>query len=404
MPILTAAALLLPGFARAGEEPDGDGLRFAADGSFTIMLLSDAQDTQYPPAFLTRSIEAVLSSYEVDLVVLLGNQLEGGSPVLRIGNNAKNVEKALTRLLDPLKEAGRPFAFVYGSQDYLAPLGMDNQTAIYRRYDNCVTPAFDESGAYYLDVYPYQGDAAALRLYFFASGPDFGDSGQGAASQEQVAWYTQTSSALRAQSGMETVPAVAFVHAPVAEVYGLFTEVPADTPSALARGGKSYLPNKKRIFIGAANEAPSPAAYNYGLYGALVAQGDVFLLMSGSDHNNSFIGALGGIDLGAAPGSSYTSYGGAEERGVRLLRFYEDDVRSYDTIHVRYADFLQTRGLSALRYYLSTTSRIPNYVKTLASFLLLLAAIALIARLAIRAARRPRPAEEGGDPGFDDAL
>lgn len=391
-----------PALTRAEDTAPDDALRFGEDGSFTVLLLADAQDTQYPPAYLLRSIEAILNNYDVDLVVLLGDQLEGSSPVLRLGNGARNVERALSYILTPLKDAGLPFAFVYGNHDYEAPLSIERQEALYRGYDNCLAPAFDESGAYYLPLYPQQGDTAAMNLFFFESGPDYTRGNYSAVSEEQVAWYIETSSRLRAENGGEAIPAVAFSHVPVAEIYELFTEVPKGTPDALTRHKKSYLPNDERILIGEANEAPCPSEANFGLFDAFLSQGDVFLAMSGHDHVNSFIGSFMGIDLGTAPGSTYTSYGSKAMRGVRLLRFYEDDVSSYTTTHVRYADLVQTGGLSAIRYYLSTTTLLPNAAKTVLLLALLLTAIILMIRYIVRSGKHAKPPAAEPDSGFDD--
>lgn len=399
---LAVCLLGLPALAHAEDTPPDDALRFKEDGSYTILLLADMQDTQYPPVYLLRSIEALVNNYEVDLVVLLGDQLEGASPVLRLGNGAKNAEKALAYILSPLKDAGLPFAYVYGNHDYEAPLSLERQEAFYRGYDNCIMPAFDESGAYYLSLYPEEGETAALNLYFFASGPDYTKGNYSAVSEEQVAWYIETSDRLRAENNGHITPAVAFSHVPVAEIYELFTEVPRGTPGALTRRQKSYLPNESRILIGEAHEAPCPSEANFGLFDAFLAQRDVFLAMSGHDHVNSFIGTWQGVDLGTAPGSTYTSYGSKEMRGARLLRFYEDDVSSYTTIHVRYADLIQTGGLSAIRYYLSTTTLLPNAVKTVLLFALLLAAIGLTIRMIVRPARQKKPPQPEIDSGFDD--
>ena len=395
-------SLLFPATAHATDDPSVQ-LQFGEDGTFTIMLLSDTQDTQYPPVYLLRSIEAVLNNYEVDFIVLLGDQLDGRNPVLRIGNSEKNVERALNYILSPLLYAGQPFVFIYGSNDYEAPLSIEKQTGIYRSYSNCVTPIIDQSGAYYLSVYSHETNEMKLNLYFFESGPKV-SSGYGAVSAEQVAWYRNVSTTLFHQNDKQTIPAIAFQHVPVAEIYELFSEVPINSPASLKRNGKHYLPDESRIFSGEIGEAPCPSDENYGLFDAFIEQGDVFLVFCGHDHLNSFIGSVRGIDLGSAPGSSYTSYGNAEVRGVRLLRFYEDDVTSYDTIHVRYSDFVQTDGLSMVRYYLSTTTLLSNAIKTLLFFLLLLTAIALIIRMLVFAKKYPisdLKKEDGPDSSFE---
>jgi len=81
---------------------------------------------------------------------------------------------------------------------------------------------------------------------------------------------------------------------------------------------------------------------------------------------------------------------------------FEDDVSSYTTIHVRYADLVQTGGLSAIRYYLSTTTLLPNAVKTVLLLALLLTAIILTIRHIVHPSKRIKPPVEELDSGFDD--
>jgi hypothetical protein len=87
----------------------------------------------------------------------------------------------------------------------------------------------------------------------------------------------------------------------------------------------------------------------------------VFLTVNGHDHINSFIGSVKGIDIANAPGSSYTSYGSEEIRGVRLFRFSEYNVRDYETLHVRYSDYNTPQSWGPLKYFFSTTSSMPFY-------------------------------------------
>jgi hypothetical protein len=175
------------------------------------------------------------------------------------------------------------------------------------------------------------------------------------------------SAALHTENDNQALPAVAFYHIPIPEVYDLFSEVSKDTEGAFkgvgVGSGKYYLPDYDKIFTGDVNESPCPSSENNGLFDAFVENGDVFLSVNGHDHINSFIGSLHGIDLASAPGSSYTSYGDTDVRGVRLFRFTEHCVKNYETIHVRYSDYNTPSSYGFLRYYFSTTTAIPNAAK-----------------------------------------
>ena len=123
--------------------------------------------------------------------------------------------------------------------------------------------------------------------------------------------------------------------------------------------------------------------------------GDLYveLTVSGHDHVNSFIGTLRGVDIASVPGSSYTSYGESDIRGVRLFRFSEYNVQDYATIHVLYSDYDTPASYGYVRYYLTTTTKIYNAVKVVVLALVLLAALIVLTVVFVRRRkRRPQPA------------
>ncbi len=380
---LSLIAGLVPAERARAEESDEPRLSFGEDGTFTVLILSDLQDTQFTTKLVVSGETHVLQDYPADLIVLLGDQLEGASPLLRLGSGAKNCDNALRTLLDPIAETGIPFAVVFGNHDYDAPISVRKQAEIYESYDNCIAVSFGknatEDGAFMLPVYLNDSDEKGMALYFFDSGSYLANGDYDTVSAEQVAWYGEQSAALKEENDGQALPAVAFCHIPLPEVYQLLTEVPKGTKGALKGvgigAGKYYLPDEDNLFVGEINEAPCPSSENNGLFDAYLEHGDVFLTVSGHDHINSFIGSVEGIDIASAPGSSYTSYGAQDVRGVRLFRFTDHNVRDYETLHVRYSDYNTPASFGFLRYYFSTTTGIYNAVKVVIGALLLIAAI-----------------------------
>ncbi len=410
---LMVGCLLLGAFfcanTAAAEEPRDAGLSFDEDGTFTVLLYADAQDTQLTSTYLTRALRNVLSVSDVDLVILLGDQLEGSSPLLHIGSGYENVRRAIDNVLSPVVDAGIPFAYLFGNHDYDAPLSAKFQMELYDAYPLCLTKS-DEAGVadksvFMLPVKTYDGLSTALCLYLFDSGNLLPDGNYAAVTADQVAWYNGQSAAMRAENGDRPVPSAAFLHIPVQEVYELFTEVPKGTAGAFKGVGFQretwFLPDSDKIFLGDVNESPCPSSENNGLFDAFVGNDDVFLVAAGHDHVNSYIGSLRGVDLLAAPGSSYTSYGSREMRGVRLIRFREDNPKSYDTIHVPFSDYDGVKGLNWPYYYLVTTTRIPNAAKVAVVALILVAAIVWLSVSLFRQSKKP-PLPEGKDDDFDD--
>ena len=389
---------LLPAFTTAhAEESAPTSLSFGSDGTFTVLILSDLQDTQFTTKLVVSGETHALKDYPADLIVLLGDQLEGPSPVLRLGNGAKNCEDTLRTLLAPVAESGIPFVVVFGNHDYEAPLSIAEQVKIYESYDNCLAVSFGKDstkdGAFVLPIKLYNSDVVDMALYFFDSGSYIANGDYDTVSKEQVAWYNEQSAAFKAANDGQALPSAAFCHIPLPEVYNLLTEVPKGTKGAFkgvgVGAGKYYLPNEDKIFTGAVNEAPCPSSENNGLFDAYLANGDVFLTVNGHDHVNSFIGSVEGVDIASAPGSSYTSYGDEDVRGVRLFRFTEFNVRDYETLHVLYSDYNTPVSFGYLRYYFSTTTGIYNAIKVVLSILIVIVAIVVtIIVVTVRKKRR----------------
>jgi len=407
------AVCLLPAFSVAKAEGTGDTrLTFGADGTFTVLILSDLQDTQYTTQLVQSSSRGVIADYPADLIVLLGDQLEGPSPVLRFGNGEQNCKQAIETLLKPVIDSGIPFAVVFGNHDYETPMSVREQAKIYESYATCVGVSYGrsstEDGAYVLPIYERGSDRRVMALYFFDSGSYLPNGDYNTVSKEQVDWYNEQSAAFRTENDSQALPSVAFCHIPLPEIYNLFTEVDKGTKGAFkgvgVGAGKYYLPNDERIFTGDVNESPCPSSENFGLFDAYRQNGDVFLTVNGHDHVNSFIGNVDGVDFASAPGSSYTSYGREDTRGVRLFRFTEHCVKDYETLHVRYSDYNTPASFGFLRYYLSTTTGIYNAIKVVLLFVILLAALVVLIVLIARKKKHAPAAELVAEPSdeFDD--
>ncbi len=412
--ILMLGVCLLPlsGVAHA-EGNDALRLNFGDDGRFTVLILSDLQDTQFTTELVVSGETHVLQDYPADLIVLLGDQLEGPSPVLRLGDGAKNCEDTLRTLLAPVEATGIPFVVVFGNHDYEAPISIREQVKIFESYDNCLAVSFGknstEDGAFVLPIYPKGSELPAMALYFFDSGSYLANGDYDTVSAEQVAWYNEQSAAFRAANDNRALPSAAFCHIPVPEVYQLLTEVPKGTKGALkgvgVGKGKYYVPNETAIFTGEVNEAPCPSSENNGLFDAYLANGDMFLTVNGHDHINSFIGSVEGVDIANAPGSSYTSYGAEDTRGVRLFRFSEHNVRDYETLHVLYSDYNTPQSYGPIRYYFSTTDGIYNAIKIALCILVVVAAIVTtIIVLSVKAKKRKAAALAAAQESTPDAA
>lgn len=388
--ILLLGVCLMPAFSSASaEEAAAADLRFGSDGTFTILIFSDLQDTQFVTRQILAGEKSVLGDTSADLIVLLGDQMDGANPIMHIGNGKQNCLKTLKALLEPIAESGIPFAVVFGNHDYDAPISIADQVEFYESYDTCLGVNYgtglSDTGAYSLPVYMTDGSAKAMELYFFDSGSYLPNGDYDTVSAEQVAWYNEQSAVTHTENDNQALPSVAFFHIPLPEVYSMLTEVEKGTPNSFegvgVGAGKYYLPDSDMIFTGDVNEPPCPSSSNNGLFDAFMDNGDVFLAVNGHDHTNSYIGSLHGIDLANAPGSSFTSYGDEDTRGVRLFRFTEHTIKNYETVHVRFNEYNTPASFGYLRYFFTTTiglKGLPSMAKIALAILILFIAVIVV--------------------------
>lgn len=377
-------------------------LRFTDDGGFRIMLVSDVQDIRFTSKFFLSAFNAVLDDEAPDMVILLGDQLEAWRPCMKLGDADKNAADAIRNIVTPMVQRNIPFAVVLGNHDAESGLSRERLIELYRDYPNCL--AVDEgecmpgAGTYNLLVYDADGKTPLVNLYLIDSLDYDADGNYACVSKEQIAWCSATAESLQAQYG-KPIPAIAFQHIIVPEIYDTLNEVQKDTPGAVSRVGvgeaKYFSPESTAIISGAINEAPCPPAVNNGQFAAWEAQGDVFAAFFGHDHTNTFIIEHRGIDLVAVPGSTFCSYNDPDLRGVRMVELAADNIKAYRTRLVSFNDYLDISGLDALRYHLFATHSIPSVYKLgIIAAVVMIGAAALITAIIIRHKRRKRTAAQ----------
>lgn len=347
--------------ASAGE---GERLRFPAGGKLKIAVFADLQTTQNVPGNLIANLEAVLDEEDPDLVVFLGDQVEGKHPWVRLGDNESHVKRIIDQILAPVVERDIPFAVVFGNHD-ARDSGVDKETqmAYYRTFPGCLAEDEGEAlpgcGTYHLLYESADGSRPALNLYFLDSLEYDPGGGYGCVSKEQIAWCRTVGETLARTNGGEPVPAIAFQHIIVPEIYNTFTKV-RDKGEAGAFAGKGA--GKGGWYAAPAGmegleEAPCPPDYSNGQFAAWREAGDVKAAFFGHDHVNSFTARLDGIGLTACPGATYTSYNDEDQRGVRIIEIHEDDIARgvYETRVVRFKDLYEPGLFASIGRFFGST-------------------------------------------------
>ena len=309
------------------------------NGKFRIMQIADVQDTQRTSDATVRFIREALKKAQPDLVVFTGDQVKGYGFNLMGGDNKKKVTECINKLLAPLDETGIPFTFVFGNHDDQAfSISKQEQFEIYSSHENCVAfNADDEIDGYCNHNLEIKGEdgKTKLNVYLIDSLTATLDGTCDHVHENQLEWYRNTRESLKDDNG-NYIPSVVFQHIPVNEIYELLMEVPKGTPNS-AQGfreweGKYFAMNPERVqidnrsFIG---ETPSVPNENGGEFDAMNEKGDVFLMLFGHDHNNSFIGEYKGMKMGYTQGSGFNVYGPGKKRGVRLIDFDENNPRDF---------------------------------------------------------------------------
>ena len=202
-------------------------LQFDENGEFKILIVADTQDIDKPQKETISLLEAELDAAQPDLVVFLGDQIHGPST----GKSVERTQKALDAILQPVAERGLQFAVVFGNHDDEGGVSKEAQMAYYRSYPGCLASAGDVTGVgnYNLLVYGSDGKTPAMNLWFFDSGT-YAPEGQGKydwVRQDQIDWYLETEAALAAQNGGTPVPAYAFQHIIVPDIYDAMDIVPS---------------------------------------------------------------------------------------------------------------------------------------------------------------------------------
>ncbi len=332
--VILAAVLVLamavPVFAVVDEKTGA--LKFDENGKFTIMHITDIQDTYPMNKTIVQFINEVLDNYQPDLVVLGGDNSVAPKELK---------EDAIKELCNLFVDNETYFTFVFGNHDSEQDFSNEQLFLLYKLYGGKYCLAYDADpeltgvGTHNLLVYNSDMSKVAYNLYMFDSNQYVGDLGYDCVHEDQIEWYKNTSKALKLINNGETVPAMAFQHIIVQDVCEeLYFKSAVDLGElGLSFDGVSYtyIPNITALKTGYIFEPTCPGYYNLGQFDAMVETGDVVAIYSGHDHQNSFVVEKDGIDIINTPGCTFHSYGKNINRGVRIIELDESDTSTYET-------------------------------------------------------------------------
>lgn len=312
--------------AVAGSPSAAEPLRFR-QGTFKIVQFTDPQDGPVFHPKTKAAMERILDAEKPDLVVITGDLLSTGE-----FQNKDQVRRSLEALAQPMESRRIPWATTFGNHDCdaLDRLGITKQEMMawmraLPRNRNTADPAgVPGVGNNLLRVFGVDGKPALavwlLDSHAYApeeiAGQKLG--AYGWIQPEQIGWYARESHALEAEVGRK-VPGLMFFHIPLPEFGAMHA-------AGLAKEGEK-------------NEDECPSLINSGMFGAILARGDVAGVFVGHDHVNTYVGTWYGVRLGYAGNIGFATYGlkGEERdrlRGARVFEIDEKDPRAFRTRYV----------------------------------------------------------------------
>lgn len=330
-----AALIFVPAFAAEKQ------LKFDDDGTFRIMQINDTQDFgKWASRKTVEFIGKAVDELQPDLVVIVGDQLSEYYFIV----NEKDMTRSIENILKPLEERNVPFLMTLGNHDLdnEDEFTVEEQYAVYSAFSCCYATENGTDGfTYSVPVMSSDGDGVALNIYMMNTHNKTEAGGYSGVKPEQVEWYKETSAALKAENGGETVPSILFQHTPVKEIYTLLEESDATDELAIYSGLDKKWYRLVDGVTGFLGEAPcSENADNItGQYEAWLECGDIIGAFFAHDHVNSFAGTnADGITMGYNAGTGFRSYGLGADRSVRIFDFSEADVSAYETRLVTYSE------------------------------------------------------------------
>ncbi|NHC14315.1 metallophosphoesterase family protein [Motilibacter deserti] len=324
-----------PAAAEAKQERAPKRLRFDADGRFKIVEFNDTQDDARTDRRTLELMGRVLDSEQPDLVVLVGDNINGGP------RTTSEMKQALNNVIQPMESRQIPWAATFGNhdEDSTGRTGFDEPAMLdfFRGYRWNVNDKgardITGTGNMSLLIDDSQGIAPAFNVWMLDSGryapdtiagQDFGgypdwDWLRG----DQIGWYLEESAQLEKRHGRK-VPGLMFIHIPLWEHrFMWYASVDSRTDADHQRAVQ------KHSIVGERNEEECPGPFNSGMFSAIQHRGDVKGVFCGHDHVNTYVGNYYGVLLGYGPGTGFGTYGlgGAANHRLRGARVFTLDER-----------------------------------------------------------------------------
>ncbi|MBE6716471.1 MAG: hypothetical protein E7573_06085 [Ruminococcaceae bacterium] len=335
-----------------------DKLKFNSDGKFKIMQIADVQEGAKVSTDTLRLMKLALGREKPDLVVFTGDQLYGVHPSFYIGDKRKNAENTIKTLIEPVEKAGIPFAVTFGNHDCQVGLTNARQAEIYNESPCCIHGEYaaeDDKGTFRIPL--FNEEEHVFDVYLIDSNGQTVTGEYLPVSEKQLEWFRNERE--KAKENGKYTGGIVFQHIPVPEFYDVLQQVKFGTKGAVEafrnyKGKFFILPEEIRNTGGFMGESPAVPDRNSGEFDILKEKGNILALIVGHDHINSFVGEKDGIKLIYTQCAGFNVYGPKLKRGMRIIELDKNDLSSFRTYTVTYAELTDEKLSAPLKEFALT--------------------------------------------------
>ncbi len=321
------------------------------NGRFQILIVSDFHAPASIPSEMKNFVRKTIEQTKPQLVVFLGDNTAGNF----VGANSFTIKRSIDELVGLVE--GIPFAVVLGNHDHEGLCNAQNFVdetqakqkifSFFKDHHNCIGEENiidGRVGNYNILLRDSKDEKDIFCLRFLDSGSQVKGEGYCRVTDGQNQWHRECSQALSQEKGGK-MPTMIFQHIIVPEIYECFEErntyAHGFTKGQCGYSDKYYRFKQEHLISGSIKEGPCPPDINGGQFDSWLETGDVLAAFFGHDHVNDFVCDYKGIKLINVPSPSTYTYG--NNRGVRAVTLYEDDIEGFSTQVLYYNDVSDDR-------------------------------------------------------------
>ena len=325
-------------------------LRFGSNGKFRVMHITDTHIQNENAEASLFLIEEAVRREMPDIVIITGDNV--------LNYDDENITKGyIERFMNIFEKYSVPSAVTFGNHD--SETGALSRKELMRIYSSYPCHVADSDGkkpfaesSFNVPVMSSDGSKTVFNLWVFDSGDYDKEGHYGCMSEKDVQWYKSKCDELTVLHGGKAVPALAFQHIIVPEVYEALRMTKKRKLYSfrhMYNRDEYYMFSPDGINYGTLNETPCSGYENFGQFEAMAEKGDVLAVFSGHDHTNAFGVKYKGIDIMNSLSTRSESDRFSTQYGYRMIEIDEKYPAKYETYVSRWYNMFTMKDIKALK-------------------------------------------------------